>query len=434
VNLPSNQLQAIKSAATAAAVAEAGVEARLRDRVLIVDDSAVERLVIGKYLSHRYDCYTAESYQDAVENLKKRSFSAVITDVIMPGLSGIELLRKIVGEYQDMPVIVLSGIDRPQRALDALRVGAFDYIFKPFDPEVLQMTVERAIEKRELSLRAKQYEADLYSRNVLLARQKAELERLQAHVVNSEKMASLGQLCAGIAHELNNPVGFIYGNMDILNDSIKDMLGIMKESIDDGRVLEEKAINATLRDVDSIINDCKEGAERIRDIVQNLRMFSRLDEAEFKKTDIHEGIRSTIRLLSRYFVGGNIKLEEDYGELPMINAYSGQLNQVWMNLLVNAAQAVADEGGRVTICTRQVGETVVVSVSDTGPGIDDENISKIFEPFFTTKSVGDGTGLGLSISFGIVQKHSGTISVKSKRGEGTTFIVTLPESAHGERT
>ncbi len=222
---------------SAAAMAEAGVQPRVRQRVLIVDDSAVERRIFEKYLSHRYDCYTAASYQDAVDNLKKRSFSAVITDVIMPGLSGIELLRKIVAEYQDMPVIVLSGIDRPQRALDALRVGAFDYIFKPCDPEVLQMTVERALEKRELSLRAKQYEADLHSRNMLLARQKSELERLQAHVVNTEKMASLGQLCAGIAHELNNPVGFIYGNVDLLNDSIKDLLSELTASIAEGRVL-----------------------------------------------------------------------------------------------------------------------------------------------------------------------------------------------------
>ena len=222
----------------------------------------------------------------------------------------------------------------------------------------------------------------------------------------------------------------------LLNDSIKELLGVLKVSIEYGRVLDDDAINATLQDVDSIISDCKEGAERIRDIVQNLRMFTRLDEAEFKKTDIHEGIRSTIRLLSRYFVGGNITLEEDYGELPTIDAYSGQLNQLWMNLLVNAAQALSDKGGRVTVCTRQVGETVVVSVSDTGSGIEEENMSRIFEPFFTTKSVGDGTGLGLSISFGIVQKHSGTISVKSKPGEGTTFIVSLPRhaNAQGEQT
>lgn len=401
----------------------------IRDRVLIVDDSAVERRVYSKYLGSRFDCFTAASYQDAVDNLKKRSFSAVITDIIMPGLSGIELLRKIVAEHTDVPVIILSGIERPQRALDALRLGAFDYIFKPCDPEVLQVTVERAIEKRELSLKAKQYETDLCSQNLLLARQKAELQRLQAHAVNTEKMASLGQLCAGIAHELNNPVGFIYGNMDLLNDSIKDLMGVLKGSIEAGRTFDETMLSTTFSDVDSIISDCKEGAERIRDIVQNLRTFSRLDEAEFKKTDIREGIRSTIRLLSRYFAGGNIELVEDYGELPMIDAYSGQLNQVWMNLLVNSAQAVSPGGGRVSICARQVGETVVVSVSDTGPGIDDENLSKIFEPFFTTKSVGEGTGLGLSISFGIVQKHSGTISVKSKPGEGTTFIVTLPEFA-----
>ncbi len=162
--------------------------------------------------------------------------------------------------------------------------------------------------------------------------------------------------------------------------------------------------------------------------MQNLRTFSRLDEADFKKTDIHEGIDSTVRLLSRYFSSDNIRLVRDYGDLPPIDAFSGQLNQVWMNLLVNAAQAVGASGGEVRIETRAdlEKETVSAVISDTGCGISAEHLSRIFDPFYTTKPVGEGTGLGLSISFGIVERHGGMITIDTEVGKGTSFTVTLP--------
>jgi two-component system NtrC family sensor kinase len=193
--------------------------------------------------------------------------------------------------------------------------------------------------------------------------------------------------------------------------------------------------NDTVNDLGSIIADCREGTTRIKDIVQNLRTFSRLDEAEFKKTDIHEGIDSTIRLLSRYLSGGNINLVRDYGNIPAIEAYSAQLNQVWMNLLVNAAQAVGGVQGELRVTTHSDGTNVTVSVSDTGNGIEPDVLSKIFDPFFTTKPVGEGTGLGLSITFGIVERHGGKIEVNSELNKGTTFSVILPRSiAHNVNT
>jgi signal transduction histidine kinase len=192
------------------------------------------------------------------------------------------------------------------------------------------------------------------------------------------------------------------------------------------RIKERIDYAATLEDLDSIIKDCRDGAQRIRDIVQNLRTFSRLDEAEFKESDVHEGIDSTVRLLSRYYSSDNITLIRDYGDLPPVEAFSGQLNQVWMNLLVNAAQAISASSGEVRIGTRAEKESVVVAIADTGCGIAPENLNRIFEPFYTTKPVGEGTGLGLSISFGIVERHGGTIAVDTRLGEGTTFTVTLP--------
>jgi two-component system NtrC family sensor kinase len=407
-----------------------------KENVLIVDDLATVRKLFVESLSERYNCAEAESVTEAFSMLAKTDFALVISDILMPGISGIELLRKIIETHPYTAVIMVSGVNNSQRALDAMRLGAFDYLFKPCDLDVLQLTVERALEHRNLILNARQYKIDLEKRNAELARGKANLERLQAQIIQNEKMASLGQLTAGIAHELNNPVGFIYGNLDILNQTINGLTELLNyydraalpSAIAGGaeKIKEKIDYAAALKDLVWIIGDCRDGAQRIRDIVQNLRTFSRLDEAEFAKTDVHEGIDSTIRLLSRYYSADNITLVRDYGEVPPINTYSGQLNQVWMNLLVNAAQAVSAAGGEVRISTGVEDESVFVRVSDSGNGIPPEHLSRIFDPFFTTKSVGDGTGLGLSISFSIVERHGGTISVESEPGKGTTFTVLIP--------
>ncbi len=410
-----------------------------KERILIVDDSVVVRKVFANYLSDRYICVEAGSYDEAIEHLNKTSFVLVLADQIMPGLSGTELLRKVVEKYTDTAVIMVSGVNQPQRALDAIRLGAFDYLIKPCELGVLELTVERALERRNLMLNARRYKLDLEAQNLELVRGKEELQRLQAQIVHNEKMASLGQLAAGIAHELNNPIGFVYGNLDILTQYIRELVSLvdfydkaeLPVPVKTGAEVLKNGINYDLlrQDLNSIIDDCQTGVERIREIVQNLRTFSRLDEAEFKKTDIHEGINSSLRLLSRYFSGGNINLVRDYGELPLIEAYSGQLNQVWMNLLVNAAQAAnaTNKSHReVRITTRADAENVYISVSDNGAGIAAEHLSRIFDPFFTTKPVGEGTGLGLSITFGIVERHNGKITVKTDLEMGSTFTISLP--------
>jgi signal transduction histidine kinase len=405
-------------------------------RILIVDDSAVTRKVFKRCLSLRYDCSEASSVIEALAELRTNNYDLVITDVMMPGLSGVELLRRVIESYPETCVLVVYGVDRPQRALDAVRLGAADYLIKPCDPEVLQIAVERAMERQTLLRNAKKYKQDLEAQNRELADGKAQLERLQAQIVHSEKMASLGQLAAGIAHELNNPVGYVYGNLELLEKCTGDLITLLDfydsqtlgDSISEqvGKIKERIDYEATRYDLVSIIADCRDGTERVRDIVQNLRTFSRLDEAEFKATDIHEGIDSTIRLLSRYFSGGNVRLLREYGELPIVDAYSAQLNQVWANLLINAAQAIGPNGGEVVIQTRHLDETILVTVSDDGCGIDPGTVKKIFDPFFTTKPVGEGTGLGLSISFGIIERHGGRINVHSEPGNGSSFTIVLP--------
>jgi two-component system NtrC family sensor kinase len=242
-------------------------------------------------------------------------------------------------------------------------------------------------------------------------------------------------LAAGVAHELNNPAGFIFGNMEILSECSQGLERLLQfydhielspqDAAQVQLIKDEIDYTNTLGDLSSIIGDCHEGAERIRDVVQNLRLFSRLDEAEFKKVDIHEGVESTIRLLSRYYGSGPIKLVRDYGTVPLVDCYAGQLNQVWMNLLVNAAQAISEDG-EVQIKTRQEDQMVIISISDSGCGIAAEHVKKIFDPFFTTKPIGEGTGLGLSVTYSIVERHNGEIKVESDPENGTTFTVTIP--------
>jgi two-component system NtrC family sensor kinase len=408
-------------------------------RILVVDDEECVRNLFVDFLNESYSCASAADAQEALELLSSEPFALVISDMRMPGLSGIELLRRIAERYPDTAVIMVSGIDRTQRVIDAIRMGASDYLLKPCELNVLTASVERALERRTLLRNAHRYKQDLENRNAELARQRTEMERLQAQILQAEKMASLGQLAAGVAHELNNPAGFIYSNIGLLKEHVERLKSCLSD-YDEVELPPEAAAriaaikkeidyNHTVADLGEILSDCYIGAERIRDVVQNLRLFSRLDEAEFKRVDLNEGIESTVRLLSRFYKAGNITLTHDYGDLPQINCYAAQLNQVWMNLLANAAQAIGASEGEVHIKTWCEERTVIVSISDTAPGMAPEQLKKIFDPFFTTKPVGEGTGLGLSISHGIIERHGGKITVESAPGLGTTFTIFLPVDA-----
>ena len=407
-------------------------------RILVVDDDEPIRKLFASCLSENYICETAKDAQEALARLAEKPFALVISDVQMPGLSGIELLRKINEQHPETAVVMASGVGRTQRVLDAIRLGAYDYLVKPCDLEVLELTVQRALERRKLLRDGERYRRDLEERNAELANRKAELELLQGRMVHREKMASIGQLAAGVAHELNNPAGFIFGNMEHLRDcasGLERLLRVYDEApLPESILSEAQAIKIEigyehiLRDLASIVADCSDGARRIRDIVQNLRLFSRLDEAEFKKVDLHEGIESTIRLLSQYYGSGRITIDRQYTDLPPVDCYAGQLNQVWMNLLTNAAQAMAEEG-TVRVATRRDNNVAIVSITDSGSGIEPEDLKRIFDPFFTTKRVGEGTGLGLSITYGIIERHGGSIDIESRVGEGTTFHVSIPINA-----
>ncbi|OGQ36508.1 MAG: hypothetical protein A3F16_02430 [Deltaproteobacteria bacterium RIFCSPHIGHO2_12_FULL_43_9] len=265
------------------------------------------------------------------------------------------------------------------------------------------------------------------------------LKATQAQLVHSAKMVSLGQLVAGVAHELNNPIGYIYSNITHLREDIDRIRKLLDEYEKTEKGLPENIkstlkslrkdldVAYTLNDIDDIINSCLEGALRTKDIVTGLRNFSRLDEAEIKTVDIHEGLENTLKLLSSQFKD-RIKVHKDYGKIDAVTCHPSQINQVLMNILTNATQAIK-ESGDIWITTEQIGDQVFITIKDSGVGIPKESIERIFEPFFTTKPVGGGTGLGLSISYGIIEKHRGEIIVESAVGKGTTFIIRLPIKA-----
>jgi signal transduction histidine kinase len=408
-------------------------------RILIVDDDEPIRNLFASYLNEVYSCETASNASEALEILAREPFALVLSDIQMPGLGGIELLRKIVERYPETAVIMISGVDRTQRVIDAIRVGAYDYLLKPCELDVLAASVHRALERRLLLRNARRYKRELEIRNAELARQQAELQRLQAQMIQTEKMASLGLMAAGVAHEINNPAGFIYSNVHLLREHVGNLERCLS-AYDElklpadvaARIAEIKTgvdYDHLISDLDSILADCSLGAERIRDVIKNLRLFSRLDEAEIKRVDLNEGIEATLRLLSIYYKAGNIQVLREYGALPQINCYAAQLNQVWMNLLVNAAQAIGKNHGEVRIKTACDGRTATVSFSDSGKGIPPDDLRHVFDPFFTTKPIGEGTGLGLSISHSIIEQHGGTIRVESDAASGTTFTITLPVDA-----
>ncbi|KAB0666016.1 PAS domain S-box protein [Oryzomonas japonica] len=265
----------------------------------------------------------------------------------------------------------------------------------------------------------------------------ADLKETQMQVFQQEKMASIGQLAAGVAHEINNPMGFISSNLSTLRKYL-DKLGAFEAAVlDTVRSCGDEAslaviadlrksmkIDFILGDVGSLLDESREGADRVRRIVQDLKSFSRLDEVEYKPADINECLDSTLNML-RSEIKYVADVVRDYGDLPMINCYPQQLNQVFMNILVNAAHAIEGHG-EITVRTSLAGDAIRIVISDTGTGIAPEHIKRIFEPFFTTKEVGKGTGLGLSISYDIVKKHGGDISVASEAGRGTTFTIVLP--------
>ena len=297
-------------------------------------------------------------------------------------------------------------------------------------------------ERSHLEKRVEGRTQDLNEKNESLEATLDELKLTQAQLVHSEKMSGLGQLVAGIAHEINNPVNFIYGNLACAEEYTGDLLSLLEtyqaQYAQPNKAIEEKKeeieLDYLMSDLPQMIASMKMGAERIKEIVLSLRTFSRMDESDMKTVDIHEGIDSSLLILDHKIKGDGISsigVVKDYGDLPKIQCYAGQLNQVFMNILANAIDALYEleeqANKQISISTEVCEAGLQIAISDNGPGIPDSVRRKMFDPFFTTKEVGKGTGLGLSISYQIVcDRHKGSLTCKSAVGEGSTFLIEIP--------
>ena len=300
--------------------------------------------------------------------------------------------------------------------------------------EVLSETNQ---ELEENSKRLEKQKLKIENKNEQLQLTLQKLKEAQNQLVQSEKMASVGQLTAGIAHEINNPINFVSSNVSPLKRDIGDIMKLLElcsydPAKDDlhnkfdkiEKFKKEIEYDVILEEVNQLLSGIEEGAGRTMEIVRGLRNFSRLDEGEKKLADINEGIESTLLML-RNQLKNRIEVVKNFGSLPQLPCYPGKLNQVFMNIINNAGQSI-EGNGTISISTSYVKKNIRVSIKDSGKGMSPEVASHIFEPFYTTKDVGKGTGLGLSISYGIIQEHNGEIKVKSKLEEGTEFIITLP--------
>lgn len=294
----------------------------------------------------------------------------------------------------------------------------------------------------QMSLKIFQARQDLKKKINELEQANSSLKEAQTKLVHSAKMTSLGQLVAGVAHELNNPIGFIYSNMSHLKESAEKLFLIIEEiekNPDQAAQIKEKHdFDYIQKDLPRLIKSCQDGSQRTRDIVIGLRNFSRLEESQLKEIDIHESIETTLELLKGE-ISSRLKINRQYETIPKVSCYASQINQVFMNILSNAVHAVQGNG-QIWISTNLIKATqnqtgkVQVSIQDSGSGMKPDVLDKIFEPFFTTKEVGRGTGLGLSISYGIIQNHGGDIQVRSQLGVGTEFIITIPITQQSKKS
>ena len=412
-------------------------------RILVVDDDEPGRKATTRMiLKMAYPCDAVSSGEEALEKLQREHFDIVLSDIKMEGMTGLELMKRARQRFSQLDFIIMTGYTSEYSYTDIIKAGAIDYLAKPFERAELEARLERAIKERRLL-------GQLQKSHDEVEQALSRLKETQAQMLQSEKMASIGQLAAGVAHEINNPTGFVSSNLKTLSDyhdaiirlieQYRRLAADLKETM---ATAEHPAISEQLKhiadleaqdhidfvlnDISDLVKESREGTERIKKIVLDLKDFAHPGEEKLKYADINRSLDSTLNV-----VWNELKYKttvtKDYGDLPEVRCYPQQLNQVFMNLLVNAAQAI-EKQGEIKIRTSALDGKVEIKISDTGGGIPEENLSKIFDPFFTTKDVGKGTGLGLNVAYNIIEKHKGTVDVQSEVGVGTTFTIRIPVS------
>jgi two-component system, NtrC family, sensor kinase len=434
-------------------------------KILIVDDDAFSRNLLEFMLQNAG--HTVASTANGAEALIQARADVpglIITDVMMPVMDGFELCRQCKADkkLRSIPIILYSSdyVEQQDQKL-GLELGACRYLLKPSPPEKIISIVDEVLAENAKKFRIsdglhldeemkllRNYNEVLFNKletkmqelqQTIAEHQKSEdtLKAVQAQIIQQEKMASIGQLAAGVAHEINNPMGFITSNLTSLGkyaERLDTYIAALQKSLSEcpghpdleelDHLRQKLKVDYIISDVNELINESLDGANRVRRIVQDLKSFSRVDQAEETHANLNECLETTINIAwneLKYIA----TLERQFGDIPEISCNPQQLNQVFLNLLVNAAQAMEHQGV-ITVKTWSEPKWVCVSVADTGKGMPEEVQKRVFEPFYTTKPAGKGTGLGLSISADIIRKHHGEILVASEPDKGTTFTVRLP--------
>ena len=413
--------------------------------VLVVEDETADFDVVIRGLKRAgidAECRRVDNEEEYRSLLLTRP-DIILSDYVLPSFSALDALQILEESGLDVPLIVLTGMVSEETVVESMKRGAADYLLKDRMAR-LGPAVKRAIRERELRIQKRRAEsnamrdrtlkeaaearasvaAELERSNAELVESNRRVKETQAQLIQTEKMASLGQLVAGIAHEINNPLAFVLNNLFIVEGALEALVPELEPHLADPSLQK-------LRKVGLRLGEMREGLSRVKELVLDLRTFSRMDEGELKTVDVVEAIDAVLLLLN-HKMSGRIVAEKHYGPERMLYCYARRLHQVLMNLIANAVDAITGEG-RVVITTSQTPEAFVISVLDTGAGIPEAIRSKIFDPFFTTKPVGQGTGLGLAISYGIVQEHGGSIDVHSEAGVGTEFVVKIPRDLESQR-
>jgi signal transduction histidine kinase len=384
--------------------------------ILVVDDTTEIRVLLGEMLRDEYRVVFARDGGEGLEVARREHPDLIISDVMMPHIDGHEFCRRIKEDpaTAHVPFVMLTAKADLSMKIGGLNQGADDYLTKPFQESELKARVRSLLRLRSLH-------QDLEHRNRELRNAYNELRALQNQLVQAEKMSSLGQLIAGLAHEINNSINAVYNGIRPLASTIRRVEEMVESQPVDGA---RQEIEAAFQKILTLASVVESGASRTARIINDLKLFSHPGNEEYQAFDLHESLDMCVNLLSSS-LRDRIEVRRDYGPIGRIYGPTGQLNQVFMNILNNAQQAIADTGV-IEITTRQDGNWVSVSVRDNGCGIPEQARAKVFDPFFTTKEPGAGTGLGLSLSYGLISKLGGTIECHSEVGVGTEFVVRFP--------
>ena len=430
-----------------------------QETILVIDDNPTNLGVLyNTLISSGYEVLVEMDGFSGIEQAKNYPPDLILLDIMMPEIDGFETCRQLqaIPSTKNIPIIFMTALADPVDKVKGLHLGAVDYITKPFQQEEVVARIQTHLKIRRLNLELEQQKQNLeqivQQRTAELTLAMEELKKAQLQLIQSEKLSTIGQLVAGIAHEINNPIGCIYGNLEQASLATKDLSDFLRlyqtkfsnPGTEIDRKAEEIEIDYLLEDLPKMFHAMQVGIERICNLSTSLRTFSRGDVDAKVSVDIHEGIESTLMILQHRLKAQphrpEIQVIKKYGKLPEIECYLGQLNQVFMNILANAIDALEESNfgrsyaeikahpNQITIKTEMKDENqVIIRIADNGAGMDKDIKQRIFDHLFTTKPVGRGTGLGLTISHQIiVEKHEGTIEVNSQLGEGTEFAIALP--------